>query len=299
LIELWRRTQNPWGQDVLIGVSWDLMWVAVVVAALFLVGHSIWHRMRTKAAHAPEAAPARAPAGIPERIQRHSLAARLFHWAMAAAMLTLLLTAFVPVMGLDIPSWVTIHWIAGVALILAIVYHIIHAIGWQDFWSMMSFGPSFFREGFAHMRHIASSKAPEPPKAGKYPFDHRMYHHAIIVVALSAVVTGVIMMMRIDTPFFAMNPYLLSDQSTGVVFAIHGVAGVSLIVLIASHIYFAFRPEKRWITWSMVRGWVDREHYLAHHDPAKWMVTGDSGSSRQPASGALADSSVSAPRDDA
>ncbi len=23
----------------------------------------------------------------------------------------------------------------------------------------------------------------------------------------------------------------------------------------------------------MIRGWVDREHYLAHHDPAKWVVT--------------------------
>jgi formate dehydrogenase subunit gamma len=299
LIEFWRRAQNPWGQDVLLGVSWDLMWVAVVASALFLVGHSIWYRMRTKAAPAHEAAPTKAPPGIPERVQRHSLAARIFHWSMSAAMLTLLVTAFVPVMGLNIPSWVTIHWIAGVALIATIVYHIIHSIGWQDFWSMMSFGPDFFREGAAHLRHILSSKAPEPPKAGKYPFDHRLYHHAIIVVALSAVVTGVIMMMRIDTPFFAQNPYLLSDQSTGVVFAIHGVAGVSLILLIASHIYFALRPEKRWITWSMVRGWVDREHYLQHHDPSKWVVTGDAAaSSRHPAGGTLADSSVSAPRDD-
>jgi cytochrome b subunit of formate dehydrogenase len=275
------------------------MWAAVVLSALFLVGHTIWYRMRAKAAHAPQATLAKAPPGVPERIQRHSLAARIFHWAMSAAMLTLLLTAFVPVMGLDIPAWVTIHWIAGVALIATIIYHIIHSIGWQDFWSMMNFGPSFFREGTAHLRHILSSKAPEPPKSGKYPFDHRMYHHIIIVVALSAVVTGVMMMMRIDTPFFAMNPYRFSDQATGIVFVVHGVAGVSLILLIASHIYFALRPEKRWITWSMVRGWVDRDHYLAHHDPAKWVVTGDAGSSsRQSAGGALADSSVSAPRDD-
>lgn len=299
MIELWRRDVNPWGQDILLGVSWDLMWTALVVSALFLIGHSIWYRARGfKAAHATEA-PAKAPAGVPERIQRHSLAARLFHWAMSAAMLTLLLTAFVPVMGLAIPAWVTIHWIAGIALIAAIVYHIIHAIGWQDFWAMMSFGPDFFREGFATVRHVMSSNAPEPPKAGKYPFDHRMYHHIIIVVSLAAVVTGVMMMMRIDTPFFTANPYRFTDQTTGVVFAIHGVAGVSLILLIASHIYFAIRPEKRWITWSMIRGWVDREHYLAHHDPAKWVVTGESSSAtRHPAGGALADSSVSAPRDD-
>jgi len=293
VIELWRSTQNPWGQDVLIGVSWDLMWTAVVLAALFLVAHSIWYRMREGAGEAAEAPAGAAPAGIPARIQRHSLAARVFHWTMSAAMLTLLITAFVPVMGLEIPGWVTWHWIAGVVLILSIVYHIVHAIGWQDFWSMMSFGPQFFREGFATIRHVLSSKAPDPPKAGKYPFDHRMYHHAVIVFSLAAVVTGVIMMMRIDTPFWTRNPYVLSDQATGVVFAIHGLAGVTFILLIASHIYFAIRPEKRWITWSMVRGWVDREHYLAHHDPAKWVVTGDS-----KAGGALADSAASAPRED-
>jgi cytochrome b subunit of formate dehydrogenase len=299
LIELFRRDVNPWGQDILIGVSWDLMWAAVVASALFLVGHSIWYRMRGfKALPAAEAAATKAPPGIPERIQRHSLGARIFHWSMSAAMLVLLLTAFVPVMGLEIPAWVTIHWIAGVALIATIVYHIIHAIGWQDFWSMMSFGPDFFKEGFATLRHVISPRAPEPPKAGKYPFDHRMYHHVIIVVSLAAIVTGVMMMMRIDTPFFAMDPYRFSDQATGVIFVVHGIAGVSLILLIASHIYFALRPEKRWITWSMIRGWVDREHYLAHHDPAKWVVTGEKEALRPPATGALADSSVSAPRED-
>jgi len=292
LIELFRRTQNPWGQDVLIGVSWDLMWTAIVLAAVFLVGHAVWYRWRKFSEHAA-ATPAAVPAGVPERIQRHSLAARLFHWTMSASMLALLFSAFVPIMDLDFAGWLTIHWIAGVVLIATIVYHIIHAIGWMDFWSMMSVGPKFFKEGFQTVRHVLSSKAPEPEKAGKYPFDHRMYHHAIVVVSLSAVVTGVLMMMRVDTPFFTRNTYLLSDSMTGLVFAIHGFAGVSLILLIASHIYFALRPEKRWITWSMVRGWIDREHYAEHFDPAKWVVTGD-----REAGGALADSSVSAPLED-
>jgi len=291
LIELWRRAVDPWGQDVLIGVSWDLIWVAVVLAAVFLVGHAIWHRTRSSGEAA--AVPAPVPSGVPARIQRHSLAARLFHWTMAASMLTLLFSAFVPILDLEFAGWLTIHWIAGVVLIATIVYHIIHAIGWQDFWSMMNFGPSFFKEGVATLRHVLSSKAPEP-KAGKYPFDHRMYHHTIVVVSLAAIVTGVMMMMRIDTPFFTRDPYFISDQAVGVVFAIHGLAGVSLILLIASHIYFAIRPEKRWITWSMVRGWIDREHYAEHFDPAKWVVTGD----REAGGGALADASVSAPLED-
>jgi len=295
VIELFRRDQNPWGQDILIGVSWDLMWTALVLAALFMVGHAIWFRMRAGTAHS---APAAVPPGTPERVQRHSLAARIFHWSMSAAMLTLVITAFVPVMGLEIPSWLTLHWIAGVVLIAAIIYHIIHAIGWQDFWSMMNFGPSFFRDLFAQTKHLMSASAPEP-KGGKYPLDHRLYHHAVLVFSLAAVVTGVIMMMRIDTPFFARNPYLLTDETTGLVFAIHGIAGVVFILLIATHIYFALRPDKRWLFWSMVRGWISRDVYAEHFDPSKWKATGDAPRSGTAATGALADASVSAPKEDA
>ena len=142
-----------------------------------------------------------------------------------------------------------------------------------------------------------SAKAPAPPKAGKYPFDHRMYHHVIVVVSLAAIVTGVLMMFRIDTPFWERNPYLFGDGVWGVMYVLHGLSGVTLIFLTAAHIYFAIRPEKLWMTWSMIRGWVDREHYLAHHDPAKWVVTGDSPSAVESGSGALADSAVSSPHE--
>lgn len=291
-MQLWRRVANPWGQDVLVGVSWDLMWAAAITAVLFLVGHALWIRTRTDDAPAEDGGGDDAPTGIPERIERHSLSSRVFHWTMSAAMLTLLVTAFVPVLGLQFP-WVKVHWIAGVVLLATVVYHIIHAVVWQDFWSMFRPG---IGEGVAHLKHILSSKAPPPPKGGKYPFDHRMYHHVIVVVSLAAIVTGVLMMVRIDTPFWTRNPYLLSDSVWGVMYVVHGLSGVSLIFLTATHIYFAIRPEKRWITWSMLRGWVDREHYLAHHDPAKWIVTDDVPSSVETGTGALADSSLSAPR---
>lgn len=290
-MELWRRADNPWGQDVLIGVSWDLMWAAVAAAVVFLVGHAIWIRTRKGEGHA---SPAEAPPGIPEKIERHSLAARLFHWTMSVAMLVLLVTAFVPVMGWQF-EWVDLHWQAGVLLIATVVYHVIHAIGWQDFWSMFRLGVG---EGVATMKHIVSSKAPAPPKAGKYPFDHRMYHHVIVVVSLAAIVTGVLMMVRIDTPFWTRNPYLFSDSTWGVMYVVHGLSGVSLILLVASHIYFALRPEKRWITWSMIRGWIDRDHYLEHFDPAKWVVTDGSTTSSDSGSGAIADPAPSAKRED-
>ena len=285
-MELWRRAANPWGQDVLVGVSWDLMYAAIIVAAVYLIGHAVWIKTRPAQEHVDTAD---VPAGLPERIQRHSLASRVFHWTMSASMLVLLVTAFVPVLGLQFP-WVTIHWIAGVVLTATIVYHVIHSIGWQDFWAMFQIG---FGESIAFLKHILSAKSPAP-KAGKYQFDHRMFHHVIVVVGLGVIVTGLLMFVRIDTPLWNPNPYLLADGTWGVVYVVHGLCGVLLIFFTAAHIYFALRPEKWWITLSMIRGWVDREHYLAHHDPAKWVVTEGTPPA---ASGAVSDASVSAPRE--
>jgi cytochrome b subunit of formate dehydrogenase len=289
-MDFWRTADNPWGQEVLIGISWDLMWLAIGVAGLFLIGHALWVRTRPPEAH--EASEGGAVASIPEKVERHSLGARIFHWTMSLAMLTLLVTAFVPVIGWQF-DWVQLHWIAGVLLIATVVYHIIHALGWQDFWAMFRIDVD---EGVAHLRHILSSRAPAPPKGGKYAFDHRMYHYAIVVTTVAAIVTGALMMVRIDTPFWTRNPYLLSDGTWGVMYVVHGLSGVSLIVLVAAHIYFALRPEKRWMLWSMVRGFIGREDYLEHFDPAEWKVGG--GIPVDGGRGALADAAVSARRDD-
>ena len=37
--------------------------------------------------------------GLPAKIQRHSFVARVFHWVMAASMLVLVFTAFLPIVG--------------------------------------------------------------------------------------------------------------------------------------------------------------------------------------------------------
>jgi len=54
---------------------------------------------------------------------------------MAASMLVLLFTSFLPIVGIRF-AWVTIHWIAGVVLTLSVLYHMIHASFWLNFWSI-------------------------------------------------------------------------------------------------------------------------------------------------------------------
>ena len=47
-VELFRVNKNAWGQEVLTGISWDLLWYFVGAAALFIAVHMIY-----KAAFAP------------------------------------------------------------------------------------------------------------------------------------------------------------------------------------------------------------------------------------------------------
>ena len=45
-----------------------------------------------------------------------------------------------------------------------------------------------------------------------------------------------------------------------------------LVGLVMAHVYFAVRPEKWWITKSMLLGWITRRQYLEHHDPQRWIA---------------------------
>ena len=268
-MEFVREAANPWGQNVLLGIAWDLMWVALLAGVAFVVIHAIWAQFIAKSSASQ---PAKAGgATVPEQVERHSLSSRVFHWGMSFAMLALLVTAFVPVMGWQFP-WVTIHWIAGVVLIALIVYHVIRATFWQDLWAMW-IGKEDVAELKAGMKQIMGSGV-AVPKAAKYPVDHKMFHHAAAVAGLGTIVTGLLMLLRIDTMFWQRNQYVLSDGTWGFVYVLHGLSGVALITLVITHIYFAIRPEKWWITKSMIYGWISREKYLEHHDPAKWPVGG-------------------------
>ena len=262
---------NPWGQSVPIHISFFLIWVAAIGGLAFLVVHAIYVQfIARKEAHAAAVAPEVA-AKVPEKVARHSLAARLFHWIMAVAMFALLITAFLPRVGYPF-AWVTYHWIAGLVLTVSIVYHIIHASFWLDFWSIW---PDAIDIEDAKRRWLrATGKAAEAPrKFAKYPMENKMYHAVIVLTGLAVTLTGVFMMKRVRTPFFTRNPYIFGDMTWGLMYVLHGLAGVGLIALIMAHIYFALRPEKFAITKSMVFGTVSREHYLEHHDPERWAAT--------------------------
>ena len=273
----WGR--SPWGQQILTHVSWDLLWASLFAGVAFLVAHASYmvlsaHRKRkAEETDAMEAA----RTDLPPLIKRHGTGARIFHWVMASAMFTLLFTAFLPIVGVQF-AWVTWHWIAGLVLTATIVFHIIHATFWLDFWSIWV-GPKDVPELKAEILREFGHDVPGP-KPGKYPLGNRLYHLGIVVAGLSVIATGLFMMVRVRTPFFTRNPYLFADSTWGVTYVTHGLAGVTLVGLVIAHVYFAIRPEKRWITKSMIFGFITRRQYLEHHDPDRWVVSAPSGDAK-------------------
>jgi formate dehydrogenase subunit gamma len=265
----WGR--NPWGQTVLTHISWDLLWASLFAGVMFLVAHASYMILSAHRKSSPAAVDALEAANrqLPEMIERHTFMARMFHWVMAASMFVLLFTAFLPIVGVKF-AWVMPHWIAGLVLTGAIVYHIVHATFFLDFWSIW-IGPKDIPEFKAEMMRELGQDVPGP-KSGKYPLGNRLYHLAILVVGMTAAITGMIMMSRVRQPLFTRDPYILPDATWGFTYVAHGVMGVALVGLVIAHVYFAIRPEKWWITKSMIFGMISRRQYLEHHDPARWKV---------------------------
>jgi cytochrome b subunit of formate dehydrogenase len=261
---------DPWGKVVPIHIAWFLIWVAAIGGVCFLVFHAVYVRYFAKERSFALDVPADELARLPQRIPRHSLAARLFHWIMAASMLTLLVTAFVPKVGLQF-DWVTWHWIAGSVLTASVVFHVVHASFFLDFRSIWP-DKIDLQDAWRRTLRAFGRPAPPPRKFAKYPLENKLYHLAIMVTGLTAIVTGVIMLRRVKTIFFTRNPYLFSDMTWGLMYVLHGAAGVGLIGLVIVHIYFAVRPEKLPITKSMLSGSMSRDFFLKDHDPRRWLV---------------------------
>jgi formate dehydrogenase subunit gamma len=216
--------------------------------------------------------PSRAPTGgpaTPDRIARHALPDRLFHWICAACVLTLLVTAFLPILGVEL-AWVTVHWVSGVVLAVAVLFHIVRVLArgtWRSMWIGRADVADALDVAGATLRRALPTRRP-----GKYSVAQKLIHHAFTVVVLTTLVTGLLMLLRIDTPWWQRNPYLLADATWGIVFVLHGLAALMLVTMVMMHVYFALRPEKLKFTRAMILGWITRREFDEHHDKERWQV---------------------------
>jgi cytochrome b subunit of formate dehydrogenase len=263
-MELFRYATSVYGQDQLLGANWELIWWFGGAGLAYIVADALC-RPFLKGAGAKSAAGATSDGS---RVTRHHLIDRLYHWAMAFSVLTLMTTSFAPILDWKF-EWVTPHWIAGVTLSVLVVYHIIRAAFWQDIWAMIV-TPADFRVAFAKAGAAFGRSTGVVPKPGKYVLLQKAYHWMVAGLVLCLMASGLFMWRKIDTPFWNRDPYMLDDETWGYLYTLHDFCAMAVLALVMIHIYFAIRPDKWWLNRSMISGSISRKDYLAHHDPARW-----------------------------
>ena len=183
-----------------------------------------------------------------DRALRHRWPERLFHWVMAGSVLVLGGTAFLPMFGYRF-DWVPIHWVAGVVLTGAVLFHILRVSFVHGLRDMVP-APDDIREiGRATVGRDDSGLRP-----AKYDAFQKGFHLLASISVLATVITGILMLWRIDTSFWRRDPGLLTDQQWGWVYVGHGAASMALIFLVILHVYFAVVPEHHKYLKAMITG---------------------------------------------
>ena len=186
------------------------------------------------------------------RVRRHAGVDRAFHWLTALCVFTLMATGLLPVLGIKF-NWIVVHWIVGVCLLALTLFHIVRALFWQRLKSMFTL----------------TAQEITGRQVGKYTVAQKLMHHAMSAMVLTAVITGCIMLLKMDTPLWKRDPYVLSQATWGVIYVIHGIAALSAVSLVFIHIYFAIIPESRMYLRAMIKGWITREELIEHHEPGR------------------------------
>src|SRR5258708_7440179 len=156
---------------------------------------------------------ASAPAqAVPERVGRHRLVDRLYHWAMAACVLILMGTAFLPIIGIKF-EWLTIHWTAGLVLTALVLFHIVRATIWQHL-SRMMIDTADIRNGWRSFVRLFGAAA-APGKQGKYNAPQKLYHAGVAVLVLAPGAPRPLVPLKNHTPRGRRQTPLLPPQLLG------------------------------------------------------------------------------------
>ena len=187
-----------------------------------------------------------------DKVERHAAVDRVFHWVTAVSVFVLLGTGLLPVVGIQF-AWVEIHWIAGIVLTLLVLFHIVRSVIWQH-----------LRTIWVQANDIGEVSGNARP--GKYTLVQKLMHLAFTVALVTAVVTGILMLAKVETPFLQRDPYLFTEQTWGMVHVLHDLSSLLTLTLVIIHVYFGLLPEKRMYLRAMVKGWITREELKEHHD---------------------------------
>lgn len=293
------RYERASGQEVVAGLSWDVLVLFTFLAFFVFLVHFIVrdvinpteHTARPNQPSSDEVEQNLRSQDI-EEVERFTATQRASHWIMAASIFLLMLSGFlmmnsnVTVRTIAGISWVDVHIIFSIVLIGYLVFHLGH-VAYKGTWKAMWVGRREVKDLIVRGKNFLG-QADEYPRQFEYPSAQKFLHLGVTGATLGVIVTGIVMLRRIEIPFLwdpAREFSLLGVQfSQGVgepgwglvtwSFVLHDLSAIMMVSLVLGHMYFALRPDEWGITRSMVTGTVSVETYAKKYSPDSWVVGG-------------------------
>lgn len=293
------RFEQRFGQEVVTGLSWDILLVFGLIASMVFLVHFVVRELLNPTGHtvgddepSPEETEERLRAQGVDEVQRFSVAQRASHWVMAIAIFALLLSGFV-IMNNDVTvralpglSWLLIHEITAIVLIGYVFFHVGH-VATKGTWDEMWFGVRDVKDQLVRLKNFFGM-TDEYPRQLKYPGAQKILHWAITGVTFGLILTGLVLLRRVpfeplwsatrEFTFLGVTFGLGSAAQLGLVawsFVLHDFFAVGMVALVMGHVYFALRPQEWDVTKSMITGTVSVQGYAEKYAPSSWVVEGD------------------------
>ncbi|MFB6196777.1 MAG: cytochrome b/b6 domain-containing protein [Halobacteriaceae archaeon] len=296
-IDIFRTTERS-GQEVIVGLSWDILLVfSFIATAIFLIHfilRELWNptdHTESYVSESKEEVQENLESQGVDEVQRFTMAQRASHWIMAISIFLLLFSGFAIMNTATtiklIPgvSWLTIHIVAAIVLIGYVLFHVGH-VAYKGTWGEMWFGLRDVKDLWLRFKNLIGM-TDEYPRQFKYPSAQKFLHWSVTAASLGVILTGFVLLRRVNLQplwsatreftFLGVKFGLGTSDAAGLVswsFVLHDLFAVSIFALIIGHVYFALRPNEWPITQSMITGRVPVEHYAEKYSPESWTVGG-------------------------
>ncbi|SHE40810.1 formate dehydrogenase, gamma subunit [Desulforamulus putei DSM 12395] len=204
------------------------------------------------------------------KVKRHGFSVLFVHWTVAISTFLLILSGFgqMPMYKryhiADLPgmSWsadysvtIVIHYIAAVALIFAVAYHIVYHVLRKEYDALPRKGD--LKASYQIIKAMIT-KGQEPP-SDKYLAEQRLAYAFIGVNLLLIIITGIIKVLK-NLPTVDYSPTFLVWVNN-----LHTLASMLLVFGIVGHLAAFLFKENRALLPGMFTGKIDLEYVKHRH----------------------------------
>jgi cytochrome b subunit of formate dehydrogenase len=237
-----------------------LLSLVAVMAGLVLIRRAFGEPRRSSTGTRP-------PRGFAV-FERYEIGARLWHVGLVGILLALWISGFafyapgivpgpVPVLGM---SWLFVHLAFGLLFMLGIVVHMIKApmAGGRTMW----FDRHDWHQLVAGARYYLGLPH-ELPRLGKYAVSSKVFHVALILLALIMIVSGI--SLSLDTLGWAEIDQNWQRRQR----LLHDLGSYGFLALVVGHVFWQLLKSRSQLM-AMITGKISAATFSSNHDWDRW-----------------------------